>query len=391
MFPGITDIINHFFGTNISIHFPPTFGTIVAISFLLAAITLRIELRRKEKQNLLKGRVERESKGGPLPPSEIIWNAVFGFIIGFKLFYAISIGKKFFEDPASYIFSLKGNIVGAVLLAAVFAYLKFRESEKSKRKPKVVRDILVMPHHRVTEFAMVAALSGIIGAKLFHVLEDLDSFRADPLGMLFSGSGLTFYGGLIVASVAVLAYARKFRIPALHMCDATAPGLMLAYGFGRLGCQLSGDGDWGIENVAPKPEGLSFLPDWLWSFNYPNNVVGAGVPIPDCFGKYCNELPVGVFPTPMYEVLMGLGLFYFLWSIRKKITKPGVMFGIYLIVTGLERFIIEPIRVNTHYHFAGYSFSQAQLISVLLMIAGVITTLICSRKDFYNVTKTESA
>lgn len=193
----------------------------------------------------------------------------------------------------------------------------------------------------------------------------------DPIDALLSFSGLTFYGGLIVAAIAVLYYTNKNNIPALHMIDAAAPGLMLAYGIGRIGCQLSGDGDWGIVNLAPKPEWMSFLPDWMWAFTYPHNVINEGVPIPSCEGAHCFVLPQPVFPTPFYEVVMAFVLFGVLWSIRKRIAIPGMLFSLYLVMNGVERFFIEKIRVNSTYDILGKQVTQAELISTILIIAGL--------------------
>jgi len=153
------------------------------------------------------------------------------------------------------------------------------------------------------------------------------------------------------------------------MLDVGGPGMMLAYAVGRIGCHLAGDGDWGIVNSNPKP--FSWLPDWLWSYKYPNNVVGEGIPIPGCTGKFCNELAQGVYPTPIYEVIICLILFAFLWKIRDKIKAPGLMFGIYMILNGVERFCIELIRVNSKYHVFGLSFTQAEMISTFLVVGGI--------------------
>ena len=194
---------------------------------------------------------------------------------------------------------------------------------------------------------------------------------ADPVGALLSFSGLTFYGGLIVAAFLIIRYGRKNGLPALHLTDAAAPALMISYGIGRIGCQMSGDGDWGIVNTNPKPDWMSFLPDWMWAFKFPHNVNNEGVPIPGCVGKWCHELPQAVYPTSFYETLMAIVLFAILWSIRKKIKVPGLLFSIYLLLNGMERFLIESIRVNTKYHIAGYEITQAQLISSALIIAGI--------------------
>ena len=99
---------------------------------------------------------------------------------------------------------------------------------------------------------MLAAVSGLIGAKIFHNLENMDAFLADPMGQLLSFSGLTFYGGLICGTAVVIWYAKKHNMHYKHIADAAAPGLMLAYGVGRMGCHFSGDGDWGINNLSPK-------------------------------------------------------------------------------------------------------------------------------------------
>ncbi|HKG06726.1 MAG TPA: prolipoprotein diacylglyceryl transferase family protein, partial [Pedobacter sp.] len=187
---------------------------------------------------------------------------------------------------------------------------------------------------------------------------------------LLSFSGLTFYGGLICGGAAVLYIARKNGIKPLHMLDIGGPGMMLAYSVGRIGCHMSGDGDWGIPNQNPKP--FNWLPDWLWAYTYPNNVAGEGVPIPGCEGKFCNVLPDAVYPTPIYEVIVCFILFLILWKLRDRIKSPGTMFGIYLMLNGIERFCIELIRVNTKYHVAGINFTQAELISSLLFLSGLL-------------------
>lgn len=155
------------------------------------------------------------------------------------------------------------------------------------------------------------------------------------------------------------------------MADAMAPTLILGYAVGRIGCQLAGDGDWGINNTAPKPAALSFLPDWMWAYKFPHNVINEGVEIPNCIGRHCYELPVAVFPTPFYEVLMCLFIFGVLWFLRKRITTAGLLFSIYLILNGIERFSIEQIRVNSQYHFFGISPTQAEIIAVLMVLTGI--------------------
>ena len=189
---------------------------------------------------------------------------------------------------------------------------------------------------------------------------------------IFSPSGLTFYGGLICAALAIWWYARKHKISFWHLNDAGSPALMLAYSTGRIGCQVSGDGDWGIVNNRPNP--FSWLPDWMWGYTYPNNVarMDQDNPIPGCTDKFCFQLAEPHFPTPFYETVICFILFLILWSVRKKLKIPGTLFALYLILNGVERFFIEKIRVNTKMHVLGFQFTQAELISSLLLISGIV-------------------
>ena len=227
---------------------------------------------------------------------------------------------------------------------------------------------------------MIAAVSGIIGAKLFHNLENIGEFMADPIGQLMAFSGLTFYGGLIAGAFAVIWYGRKYNIKPLNLADAAAPGLMLAYGVGRIGCQLSGDGDWGVTNLATKPDWIAILPDWMWSFTYPHNVINEGIPIEGCMGRYCMELANPVWPTAFYEVVMATLIFSFLWAMRKRIKVAGVLFFVYLSLNGVERFFIEKIRVNTKYDILG-GITQAEIISASLVLIGLLVVFLLYKKS----------
>ncbi len=380
MYPGLSDLFNDLFGTNFTVSFPPMFGTMVALSFLLGAWIMKLELKRKESLGLLNPFSRKILTGKPASPSELIGNGIFGFILGFKLFFIILNSSDFFSDPPGSILSLKGNWWGGILVAAIFIYLKYREKAKARlAQPKLTGEV-VHPYQAVPEITMAAALGGLLGAKIFHIFEYWSEFMADPLGMFFSGSGLTMYGGLIVGAITTILYARSIGISALNMCDTAAPALMLSYGTGRIGCQLSGDGDWGIVNSLTKPDWMSFLPDWIWKFNYPHNVISEGIPIPGCEGRYCYQLAEAVFPTPLYESVACILLFFVLWSVRKRFLIPGVIFSLYLILNGIERFLIESIRVNSRYHIGDFSFTQAQLISTLLFLTGIIGIWYLNRK-----------
>ena len=268
---------------------------------------------------------------------------------------------------------------------------------------------------------MIAALGGLIGAKVFNAFETWSDFIRDPIGSLFSRSGLTFYGGFLVATAIFYYYARKHKIRFAHLCDAAAPAIMIAYGIGRLGCQFAGDGDWGIYNsayvttqdgslqrVSPEEGRQAIMlyansfrrsnsvPDtdyryapaaaeglrWLWAQNYPRNVGNDGIPLQDCpHPDYCRVLPVAVFPTPVYEAIVCIGLFFFLWGIRHRLKRPWQMFGIYLIVNGLERFLVEQIRVNYKYNWGFIHPTQAEIIAVGLMIGGICLLLFSKKSE----------
>jgi phosphatidylglycerol:prolipoprotein diacylglycerol transferase len=369
VYPTLSDLLKDLFGINLPLPIQ-SFGFFVAISFLLAAYTLSIELKRKENQGLLKPTVKRTLHGEPAKISELIFSGVIGFIIGFKVIHFIFNYNDLVANPQQALLSGEGNFFGGVLTGGVFAFLKYREKEKTKKeKPEWVEET-VHPYQLVGNITILAAVAGLLGAKIFHNLENLDDFARDPVDALFSFSGLTMYGGLIVGGAALIWYGKKNGIPPLHNCDANAPGLMLAYGFGRIGCQVAGDGDWGIVNTSPKPGWMSFLPDWFWSYSYPHNVINEGIPIPGCVGRHCFMLEQPVFPTPLYESIVCIAFFFLLWAIRKKFTVPGMLFSVYLLLNGIERFFVELIRVNTKYHVNGFAFTQAQLISVCLILLG---------------------
>jgi prolipoprotein diacylglyceryltransferase len=161
-----------------------------------------------------------------------------------------------------------------------------------------------------------------------------------------------------------------------------APGLILAYAVGRIGCQLAGDGCWGIVNTSPKPGWLGFLPNWMWSFKYPHNVIDEGLQILNCSSPHCHVLAAPVFPTPFYETLIGLLIFGILWSLRKKLRTPGFLFCLYLILNGIERFFIERIRINRVYDILGLHLTQAEGIAVLLVITGFLGFWYFSKKNY---------
>ena len=211
-----------------------------------------------------------------------------------------------------------------------------------------------------TEITLISIIFGIAGSKLFSLLENWDDFLKDPIGMAFSPGGLTFYGGLILVTIVIIVWVRRKKIPFLFVADATSPSLAIAYGIGRIGCHLAGDGDYGFPTNLP------------WGTNYQNGTVPPSIMFRG--SEIAKNYPNGIVPdntplhpTPLYEFFLMLIVFWILWKLRKKDWADGRLFMLYLIFAGIERFFIEFIRLNPKLMFG---LSEAQLISILMIIIG---------------------
>ncbi|MCX2574128.1 prolipoprotein diacylglyceryl transferase [Pedobacter sandarakinus] len=263
-----------------------------------------------------------------------------------------------------------------VSLAFVGSYFVFKAEFKRKEKQGYIKPIirngeLVHPYQLVDELILWCAFFGFIGAKLFSFVEDYDRFIRHPWEQLTSVSGLTFYGGLVFGAAIYLFIGKRYGMKLIHLADIGSPGMLVAYGIGRIGCQLSGDGDWGLVNSVSKPTALSWLPDWMWAYDFPHNAANKGNMIKDCLGEHCMVLPYPVYPTSFYEVVIITLLFLVLFLYRKKM-KPGIMFSLYLILGGLERFLIEFIRINPKMHVFGIALSEAQIVSAIMIMLGLV-------------------
>jgi phosphatidylglycerol:prolipoprotein diacylglycerol transferase len=192
----------------------------------------------------------------------------------------------------------------------------------------------------------ITGLSGLAGARLYHLLESPSEFFADPWHLLFSTMGFAWFGAVIGGFIALVTLARRYKMKMLLMLDIASPAAAIGYGIGRIGCLLSGDGDYGIPTSLP------------WGMSFPNGLV---------------PTTERVHPTPIYEFLAALVIAHFLWRIGRRAahtSRPaGEVFGYYLIATGVARFLVEFIRINPR-SFLG--MSNAQAASVVSVIAGVV-------------------
>ena len=198
-----------------------------------------------------------------------------------------------------------------------------------------------------------AAVGGLLGARILFIIEEWNNFLAAPMNYILTGAGFTWYGGFLGGVIAVSWVMKKNNIPWLVGADIAGPALALAYGVGRIGCHVAGDGDWGKVTDVP------------WGVAYTRAIVGwadpnTGIPYPP---------GVRVHPTPIYEFIAGVVVFGILWSLRKRDYAPGTIAWLYLILSGFARFVIEFWRINPP---LALGLSEAQWFSVVLMILGFI-------------------
>ncbi len=197
---------------------------------------------------------------------------------------------------------------------------------------------------------LLAAVFGIIGSRLFDTLEHPEAFSANPLKTLFSGAGLTWYGGFLMATAAIWIAARIKKIPWWSLIDSCTPGLAIGYGFGRLGCFLSGDGCYG----TPCNAGLPFP----LCMSFPNGIVPT------------TEV---VYNTPLWEIGGAILTFAFIWWARTRVSRPPLLFLQWIVIHAVLRLLVEFVRRNPELAFG---LSQAQVISLGLIVVGVVGLLV---------------
>lgn len=203
------------------------------------------------------------------------------------------------------------------------------------------------------QIVLVGIVSGIVGARLYYLIDNHELLKHNIIGNIFTFSGMTWYGGLLVGSISVIVYAwRKFGMNYKESFDLAAPILAAGQALGRIGCLLSGDGDYG------KPW------DGPFAMAFPNGIVPT-------------EPGVTVHPTPIYEALFLCVLAIVLWKLRDKF-KEGILFAIYLIFIGFERFLVEFLRINPKV-FEG--LTAAQLESLLIIVIGAVWIISVYKKN----------
>lgn len=232
---------------------------------------------------------------------------------------------------------------GAMMALAALAagWVVSVELKRRRYDPELASTILV-----------AAATGGLLGARILFILEDWGNFVRAPWDYIFTGAGFTWYGGFIGGALAVTWVFRRHRIPWLVAADISAPALALAYGIGRIGCHVAGDGDWGTVSNVP------------WAVAYTHAIIGwvnpvTGIPYPP---------GVRVHPTPIYELIESLIIFAVLWRLRKGDYSPGTLFWIYLILAGSARFVVEFWRINPA---IGLGMTESQWFSIAFVIAGM--------------------
>jgi phosphatidylglycerol---prolipoprotein diacylglyceryl transferase len=263
-----------------------------------------------------------------------------------------------------------GLMVATALL--VSAYALQADFDRRRAQLKTIPDYR---GHKDEGFLIigVAGIAGLVGARLYHVLESPREFFADPWPQLWSRFGFAWFGGFLGGFLALILLARYFRIPVLQFLDIASPAACVGYAIGRIGCLLSGDGDYG------KPTTWQ----WPWGMAFPGGVV----PTTETCVQWGWPSDCRVYPTPIYEFLIWMAIAALLWRMGNKRIHDdrapaaggyGAIFAGYLVLTGLARFLVEFIRINPRSFFG---LSNAQAASLASMVVGIIVLLIARKKS----------
>jgi phosphatidylglycerol---prolipoprotein diacylglyceryl transferase len=315
------------------------YGLMLAIGFIVANALLTSELRRKEMNIDVS------------VPFLQISRALFMVVVGL---FVVTFSMQ--QSPGSILDYLISSPLHMILTVLAIGAGWFLFAPAVTKKPAKAQHFDL-----ATAITFIALVGGVLGSKLLFLAENGKEFLSEPFALAFSPSGLTFFGGLILVTALLYWTCRKASISFLSMADATAPGLLLAYGIGRIGCHLAGDGDYGFPTTLP------------WGTDYSKGTYPPSIAFKD-FPEITSKFPGGIVPdttpchpTPMYEFLICGLLFLVLWRYRATLKPSGKLFMLYLMFAGAERFAVEFIRVNPRLAFG---LSEAQLIGVALFLIG---------------------
>lgn len=376
-YPSFYDLFYQLFGLKIHLFkLFHTFGFFVALGFIVGIYILKKELQRREKLNIFQFKYQKVIYGAKMKLTDLIFPAILGFLIGWKSIGVFQNLPIVGDDPGTYFLSTQyGNIFIGIIVAIVFVAYEYFQLKKEEKETEEEKIEPILPSSFTSLIMVIAAVSGVLGSNLFNTLEhpeQLKEFFTDPSSLV---SGLNIFGGLISAGLVLLvfAYMKKINIP--NLFDSMATAFLIAYAIGRLGCQTAGDGCWGVPHTAPKP---AFIPQILWAWDYKNNILNEcdpyqgqveGMPKPTCTSA---QLIQPVYPTPVYEFFIAGALGFLLWMFRKKLTPyAGMMTAFLFIIAGIERILIEQIRVNERANYMGFNLTQSEFISVLLILFGI--------------------
>ncbi len=367
-----------------------SFGFFVAIAFLTGIFLLRTELKRREKLGLLPSKKVKVIYGNKFSFNDILFPSIIGFLFGWKSIGVLTNNPMVGDEPGAYFFSLQyGSILLGLIGAAIFGGIEYYNIKKNQTKEPEEKLEERSPSDDTGSILFVAAVAGIFGSNLFNTLEHPEDFSeifTNPASLL---SGLNIFGGLICAGLALIIYAFVKKIKQGHFFDSLGSVYLIAYAIGRLGCQTAGDGCWGVPNTHEKP---SFVPQFMWASEYKNNIINEcdpyqgqyfehldttnNVAYKNCNFQETHQLLTPVYPTPLYEFMIAGVLGLTLWTLRKKLTAlPGMLISIMFVMNGIERFLIEQIRVNEKLNYFGFHLTQGEFIAILMTIGGSIASI----------------
>jgi phosphatidylglycerol---prolipoprotein diacylglyceryl transferase len=201
----------------------------------------------------------------------------------------------------------------------------------------------------------IAVVAGVIGAKLWHVIDTPSEFSDQGWRVLWDSAGFAWFGGLVFGLLALIIQGWRSHIGCLKILDLAAPAGAIGYGIGRIGCFLSGDGCYGLPTSLP------------WGMSFPNGI---------------EPTLIRVHPTPLYELVAALVIGGWLWARGSKLRPTGEIVGEYLLLSGLARFLVEFVRRNPKIL---WGLSNAQLASAGSVVVGILLIWFAVRRSAVSV------